>query len=114
MTELDPRTIWIVIAGMAIGSFVLRFVFIGLVGNRQMSAWLLRHLRYTAVALLPALVTPVLIWPDGPASEPEPARIVAVLITLAVGYFSRNVIAAVLSGAGALLLLSALFGAASG
>ncbi|MBV1897311.1 MAG: AzlD domain-containing protein, partial [Rhodobacteraceae bacterium] len=49
----DPTTLWIVIIGMAIGSFALRFVFIGLVGNRPLPPWLLRHLRYTAVAILP-------------------------------------------------------------
>ena len=50
MTELSgTATLWIVIIGMASGSYLLRFTFIGLVGNREMPEWLLRHLRYTAV-----------------------------------------------------------------
>ena len=48
--------IWVVIAGLAAGSYLLRFVFIGLIGDRPLPEWLLRHLRYTAVGIIPALV----------------------------------------------------------
>ena len=59
---IDRTALWVVIIGLGLGSFFLRFVFTGLVGNKQMPAWLLRHLRYTAVAILPALVAPQVIW----------------------------------------------------
>ena len=55
---IDKTTLWTVIIGLGIGSYALRFAFIGIVGNRPMPAWLTRHLRYTAVAILPALVAP--------------------------------------------------------
>lgn len=95
----DTVTIWIVIIGMALGSFALRFVFIGLVGDRAMPAWLLRHLRYTAVAIIPALVTPLVIWPQDAGGQPDPARLLAALATFAVGYATRNVILAMAAGA---------------
>lgn len=112
MTEsvLDPTTLWIVIIGMAFGSFALRFVFIGLVGNRPLPPWLLRHLRYTAVAILPALVTPLVIWPNATDGQPDPARLAAAAVTVAVGYFSKNVIAGMVSGAATLLALMYLLG----
>ncbi|MFC3614692.1 AzlD domain-containing protein [Lutimaribacter marinistellae] len=110
MTEISDSTIWIVIAGMAIGSFALRFVFIGFVGDRTMPPWMLRHLRYTAVAILPALVVPLVVWPRATDGEFNLPRISAALVTLAVGYWSKNVIAAIFSGAATLAGLTALMG----
>ena len=96
---IDKPTLWIVIIALGIGSFFLRFVFTGLVGSRAMPDWLLRHLRYTAVAILPALVAPQVIWPQATGGETEPARLAAACVTLLVGLLSKNVIAAILSGA---------------
>lgn len=101
----DHTTIWIVIIGMALGSFALRFMFIGLIGDRPLPPWLLRHLRYTAVAILPALVLPLVIWPTATGGQPDAPRLLAALATVVVGMLTRNVIAAMLSGAGTLFLL---------
>ena len=56
MSEISQTALWTVIIGLGIGSFSLRFMFTGLIGDRNMPEWLLRHLRYTAVAILPGLV----------------------------------------------------------
>jgi branched-subunit amino acid transport protein len=101
----DTVTIWIVIIGMALGSFALRFLFIGVVGDRPLPTWLLRHLRYTAVAILPALVVPLVIWPTATGGQPDAPRLVAALATVAVGMVTKNVIAAMLTGAGTLYAL---------
>lgn len=106
----DPVTLWIVIAGMAVGSFALRFVFIGLVGDREMPAWLLRHLRYTAVAIIPALIAPLVVWPAATGGTPDLPRMLAALATLAVGLATKNVFAAIFSGAGTLYALLYLLG----
>ena len=102
MTLADSSTIWIVIAGMAIGSYALRFMFIGLVGGRAMPEWLLRHLRYTAVAMIPALIAPLVIWPSATDGNLDPARMSAAAVTLATGLITRNVLASVATGAGTL------------
>ncbi|KIN77742.1 MULTISPECIES: AzlD domain-containing protein [Sulfitobacter] len=107
---IDKTTLWIVIIALGIGSFFLRFVFTGLVGSRAMPDWLLRHLRYTAVAILPALVAPQVIWPQATGGETEPARLAAACVTLLVGLLSKNVIAAILSGAFTLYGLLYLLG----
>lgn len=101
----DKTTLWIVIIGLALGSFALRFVFIGFVGDRPLPPWLLRHLRYTAVAILPALVTPLVIWPAATNGEPDPARLAAAAVTLVVGFLTKNVLAAIFSGAATLYAL---------
>lgn len=110
MTAPDQTVIWIIIAGLAAGSFALRFVFIGLVGNRPLPAWLLRHLRYTAVAVLPALIAPLAIWPGATGGDPDLPRMSAAAAALALGYVTRNVIAAILGGAAVLYGLLYLVG----
>lgn len=109
-TGFDPVTLWIVIIGMAVGSFALRFVFIGLVGDRAMPDWMLRHLRYTAVAIIPALVTPLVVWPQATGGEPDAPRLGAALAAGAVGYLTKNVIAAMAAGVAVLYGLMALLG----
>lgn len=107
---IETSTLWIVIAGLGIGSFLLRFAFTGFVGDRAMPAWLLRHLRYTAVAVLPALVAPQVIWPAATDGQLDPPRLAAAAVTITVGLISKNVIAAILSGGATLYGLLYLLG----
>ena len=104
---IDKTTLWIVIIGLGIGSFLLRFAFTGFVGDREMPAWLVRHLRYTAVAVLPALVAPQVLWPSATGGEPDPARLAAAAVALTVGVMTKNVLGAM--GAGAITLYGMLY-----
>jgi branched-subunit amino acid transport protein len=97
--SIDTVDLWIVIIGLGLGSFALRFVFLGLVGNRPLPAWVLRHLRYTAVAVLPGLVVPLVVWPAATGGSVDAPRMAAALVTLAAGYFLRNMIVAIVLGA---------------
>ncbi|MEM1003779.1 MAG: AzlD domain-containing protein [Pseudomonadota bacterium] len=108
--HIDAATIWVIIAGLAFGSFALRFVFIGFVGDRPMPPWVLRHLRYTAVAILPALITPLVVWPAATDGQPDLPRMAAATVALAVGVISKNMLAAIFSGAGTLYGLLFLLG----
>ncbi len=107
---IDKSDLWIIIFAMGIGSFGLRFLFLGLVGDRAMPAWVLRHLRYTAVAVLPGLVAPLVLWPAATGGQPDPARMIAALVTFAVGYVTKNVLPAILAGAVTLFLGMYLLG----
>ncbi|WP_416370095.1 AzlD domain-containing protein [Tritonibacter mobilis] len=106
----DHSTLWLVIAGLAIGSYGLRFAFIGLVGNRTMPAWLMRHLRYTAVAIIPALVAPLVVWPAPTQGEPSLIHFAAAALTFVVAVFSKNVLLAMATGACSLWTLMYVFG----
>lgn len=97
---------WGIIAALGIGTFLVRFSFMGLIGTRPMPPWVLRHLRYTAVAVLPAIVAPLVLWPEATGGDPDPARLVASAATVIVGLTTRNVLAAM--GAGALGLYGVL------
>ena len=53
---IDRPTFWLVVVVLGIGTYLIRLSFLGLLGNRPLPLWLVRSLRYTAVAVLPALV----------------------------------------------------------
>ncbi|MEZ5714339.1 MAG: AzlD domain-containing protein [Paracoccaceae bacterium] len=107
---IDKATLWTVIAGLALGSFALRFLFLGLIGNRPLPPWVLRHLRYTAVAVIPALVAPMVMWPKATGGETDPARLAAAAAVLAVGVLTRSVLGAILAGIAVLYPLLYLLG----
>lgn len=90
--------IWIIILTLGIGTFVIRFSFLGILGDRQLPPWLLRHLRYTAVGILPAMVTPLIIWPQATGGQLDPVRISAAMLALAVGLWTKNAIWAIVVG----------------
>lgn len=90
--------IWLVILILGIGTYLIRFSFLGLIGGKDLPQWVLRHLRYTAVAILPGLVAPMVLWPAATGGEVDPARLSAALVTFAVGILTRNVIAAITLG----------------
>lgn len=109
MTQPD-WLIWTIIGVLGIGTYLIRLSFLGLIGARPLPPWVLRHLRYTAVAVIPALIAPMVLWPAATSGTPDPARMVAAAVTLVVGYFTKNVLFAVLAGLGALYGVLALLG----
>mgnify|MGYP005993804035 CR=1 FL=1 len=86
---LSSAKIWTVIILLGLGSFALRFLFLGLIGDRRLPDWLMRHLRYTAVAIMPALVAPMLLTAPASSEAIDPVRLVAAGVTFAVAYFTR-------------------------
>lgn len=105
---IDRTELWIVIIGLGIGSFALRFVFTGLVGDRELPAWLMRHLRYTAVGILPAIIAPAVLWPAATEGNYDLPRISAAVVTLALGLIWKNVVGAILGGIATLYALQYL------
>lgn len=99
---IPASDLWLVIIGLGLGSYGLRFVFLALAGGRSLPGWMLRHLRYTAVSVLPALVAPLVLWPPAAGGVPDAPRLAAGIAALAAGYLTRNVIAGMLSGAAVL------------
>ncbi len=96
---IDKTTLWTVIILLGLGSFGLRFAFIGLIGNRALPEWALRHLRYTAVAILPGLVAPLVVWPEATGGVIDAPRLIAAVLTVITGFVTRSVSAAIAVGA---------------
>jgi branched-subunit amino acid transport protein len=95
---LNLPTIWIVIIGLGVGTFLFRFSFLGIIGGRELPEWCLRHLRYVATAVMPGLIAPLVLWPDATGGEPDPARLVGALAAFIIGYKFNSVIGAVVGG----------------
>ncbi|MGR3484185.1 MAG: AzlD domain-containing protein [Paracoccaceae bacterium] len=74
------------IAALGLGTYTIRFSFLGLIGSRPLPAWLASMLRYTAVAVLPGMVAPLVLWPEVTGGAMDPARLAAAAATLAVGW----------------------------
>lgn len=98
-------TIWVIILALGIGTYLIRFSFLGFLGRRSLSPFVLRLLRYTPVAVLPALVAPLVVWPAATDGQPDAARLSAAAVTVAVGVLTRNVLAAILAGSATLAAL---------
>ena len=90
--------IWPIIIGLAIGTYIIRFSFLGIIGDRPIPLWFERELKYVGVAILPGLIAPWVLWPAATGGEPDPARLAAATIALFVGVTTRNVLWAILSG----------------
>jgi branched-subunit amino acid transport protein len=109
MTD-DPIALWTVIIGLGLGTFALRFSFLGLIGGRMLPGWMLRLLRYTPMAVIPALVAPAVMWPTATGGQTDPARLAAAVATVLAGLWFRNVLMAILAGGTVLYGLPALIG----
>ena len=106
MTLTTP-VIWSTIIGLGVASFLIRFSFLGLLGDWRPPAWAGRMLTYLPMAMMPALAAPLAVMPKG-AEAGDPLRIGCALLTLAVGVATRNLLAAMVTGLGAFFAAQAL------
>ena len=104
MSRVEPGSpaFWAIVLALGAGTFLIRFSFLGLLGRRPMPRRVLRHLRYTGVAVLPGLVAPLVLWPATTGGQPDAARAVAALAVVAVGLWRRSILWAMAAGATAL------------
>lgn len=107
---IDRIDFWIVTVGLGLGTYAIRFSFLGMLGNRPLPAWMARCLRYTAVAILPALVAPAVLWPAATEGQPDPARLLAAAATILAGFLTRSMMAAIAAGGASLFAGLWLFG----
>ena len=96
---IDHETVWPIIIALGIGSFAMRFLFLGPLGGVKVPEWIARHLKYTAVAILPALLVQML---KSPITMPPGGLVLVVcgiMTTLIVGYRTHHIILATCAGA---------------
>ncbi|SDL88099.1 AzlD domain-containing protein [Paracoccus chinensis] len=98
MPGYSDATIWLVILALGIGTYLIRWSFLGAVGDRPVPDWAQRVLRYTAVSVLPALIAPLVMWPAATGGQPDPVRLYSAAATLAVGLLTRSTLPAILAG----------------
>lgn len=108
MTQWSAGEIWFIIVALGAATFIIRFSFLGLIGDRELPEWLLRHLRYTPVAILPALVTPLVVWPASTGGALSTPHLTAAIAAVGVGYWRKSPIWAVIAGMATFLIVRAL------
>lgn len=102
----EDLNVWLMIAGMAVITFGLRLSFIALVGRFDIPRVVQRALRYAPVAVLTAIVVPLVLNP-GPCFRvsPDVLRLFCALVAFVIARQTRNILATV---AGGMLLLWSL------
>ncbi|MFN3938164.1 MAG: AzlD domain-containing protein [Gemmobacter sp.] len=100
--------IWAIILGLGLGTFALRFSFLGLIGGRAIPPRIQRLLRYTPVAVIPGLVAPLVLWPAATGGVPDAPRLAAAAAAVLVGLALRNVLVAIFTGIATLYLVQYL------
>ncbi|NVO23216.1 AzlD domain-containing protein [Donghicola mangrovi] len=105
ISDLD---FWVLTIALGIGTFLIRFSFLGIFGGRQMPDWALLHLRYVGVAVFPAIFTPLVVWPPATDGQIDPIRLTAALAALLVG-LRVNVIFSIIAGMATFYVLRFVF-----
>lgn len=92
-------TFWLMIAVLAVGTWLMRSLPIMLHGHVPMPRWAERLLRYVPVAALTALVVPGSLYVKHDAAYAfAPARSIAALLALVVAVRTRSVLWTLVTG----------------
>ncbi|MEN9539352.1 MAG: hypothetical protein RLZZ126_1587 [Pseudomonadota bacterium] len=98
--NFDAFTSWAIVLGLALGTFLIRYSFIGFFANRDIPAWLERALQFMVPAIFAAIVASgVAVSGQRIAGLEQWPRYAAAAIALAVALrFKGNLPATVISG----------------
>jgi branched chain amino acid efflux pump len=105
----------LLIGGMALVTFLVRYPVLALVGKIEMPKRVFDALRYVAPSVLAAIVVPMVLLPnDQPIQRPlDAVPLVATLLAAVVMWRSKNLLSTVIVGIAAFVILRfalALFG----
>lgn len=103
---VDASTFWLVTIGLAVGTYALRVCFLAFTDSSKLPNWLIQHLNYTAVAILPALIAPMVVFPQTALPESVPLRAIAACVALLVGIWRGSVLLSIVVGMSCLYLLN--------
>lgn len=104
---LSTPVIWSTIIGLGVATYLIRFSFLGLLGDRRPPIWAARMLTYLPMAMMPALAAPLVVFPKE-AETGDPLRLGCAALAIAVGVATRNLLAAMITGLGVFFTAQAL------
>ena len=103
----DPGFFWFLLAVASAGTFGLRLSFLVLVGKIEEPKWFRPALKYVPAAVMSALVSSSLLIRDDQLSLGlDNHRLLAGIAAGVVGYLTRSLLWTIVSGLGALALLT--------
>lgn len=90
---------WLLIGGMALVTFAIRYVLLACSGRIQLSAGIVKALSFVPPAVLTAIVVPAVLMPDGTlALEWANGRIAGALAALGIGLWRQNLLLTIVIG----------------
>lgn len=95
---MDTPTLWLIMAGMTLVTFLPRLSVMGLM-RREMPPSVARALRYVPPAALSAIIFPALFMPDGALDlSLGNERLLAGLVAVLVAWRSKNTLLTIAAG----------------
>lgn len=90
----------VLIGGMALITFSIRYGLIGMSGRIELSPQLMQMLRYVPPAVLTAIVAPAILMPTGDELmfNHTNARLIGATAAMLVGYRTKNLLLTILLG----------------
>ena len=91
IANLGPTQSWLLVLGLAIGTFLIRYSFIGLLADRDMPPWLERALKLMVPAIFAAIVFSGVVMVGGEvAGLDQWPRYAAAFIALVAAFAARG------------------------
>lgn len=98
--------LWLTIFACGVVTFLIRLSFIAIHGRVMMPRWFTRALTFVPVAVLSAITLPEILIQDGAVVlSPFNARLLAGVVAVVVAWRTKNVLATIAVGMGALWVL---------
>ena len=90
----------VLIAGMAVVTFLVRYPVMALVGRIPLPKRVFEALRYVPPAVLAAIIVPAVVFPSGPEVflSVENTRLVAAIFTVLVAWRTKNLLLTIVLG----------------
>ncbi|MEM1346761.1 MAG: AzlD domain-containing protein [Pseudomonadota bacterium] len=107
---IESTKFWIVVLGLGLVTFAIRYSFLGLLAGRRLPDTLIKGLALVPVTVLPALVAPMVFRAPEGGLGLDPAVLAAAVATVVVGALTRNVLAGVAGGTAGFALVRLMSG----
>ena len=83
---------WLIVVFVGLGTYLTRLSFIGILGDRDIPAYVERLLRLVAPAVLAAIAIPELVAPDGEVFISfDNLRLLAGIVAIVVAWKTRSI-----------------------
>ena len=101
----SEAAIWTVIIGLGLASAIIRYSFLGILQGMEVPPRLKTALGFVPVTVIPAMAAPMVALQPRSEDWAEPHRMLAALAALGIGMVTRSMLAAVITGMTAFVVL---------
>lgn len=105
-------SVWLLIVGAGIGTYLLRVSMVALLSNVETPVWVDRITSFVMPAAFAALAASAVLRAGGVASVESVPRVVAILVAIAVAHRTRSTPLTLTAGLGALWIATGLLAVA--